>query len=79
MLALAWHLMCGTQCVALDTTLKRHSNPFLACRNDPNYDSDEERSVLMTANSSHSRVQAEVAAYKQEVRSSSDYYYLAVS
>jgi hypothetical protein len=42
-----------------------------ACRNDPNYDSDEERSVLMAANSSHSRVQAEVAAYKQEVRSSS--------
>ncbi|KAF6262938.1 armadillo-type protein [Scenedesmus sp. NREL 46B-D3] len=36
-------------------------------RNDPNYDSDEERSVLMAANTSHSRVQAEVAAYKQEV------------
>jgi hypothetical protein len=46
----------------------------LSCRNDPNYDSDEERSVLMAANSSHSRVQAEVAAYKQEVRSSSDSY-----
>jgi hypothetical protein len=41
---------------------------LLPCRNDPNYDSDEERSVLMAANSSHSRVQAEVAAYKQEVR-----------
>ncbi|WIA38524.1 hypothetical protein OEZ86_001845 [Tetradesmus obliquus] len=44
-------------------------------RNDPNYDSDEERSVLMAANSSHSRVQAEVAAYKQEVNAIVEEYF----
>lgn len=37
------------------------------CRNDPNYDSDEERGVLLAANPTHTRLQAEVAAYKQEV------------
>lgn len=38
------------------------------CRNDPNYDSDEEQAVLVVPNSNHSKLQAEVAAYKQEVR-----------
>eukprot|EP00879_Flechtneria_rotunda_P004521 GHRR01004776.1.p1 GENE.GHRR01004776.1~~GHRR01004776.1.p1 ORF type:complete len:295 (+),score=104.22 GHRR01004776.1:159-1043(+) len=37
-------------------------------RNDPNYDSDEERAVQLQApNAAHTRVKAQVAAYKQEV------------
>lgn len=40
---------------------------YFCCRNDPNYDSDEERTVLIAPNSSHTRLQEEVTAYKQEV------------
>jgi hypothetical protein len=36
-------------------------------RNDPNYDSDEESTVFVAPNSSHTKLQEEVAAYKREV------------
>lgn len=38
------------------------------CRNDPNYDSDEDRQVTLAAQEPHNRLREEVAAYKQEVR-----------
>eukprot|EP00878_Enallax_costatus_P006760 GHUV01007086.1.p1 GENE.GHUV01007086.1~~GHUV01007086.1.p1 ORF type:complete len:655 (+),score=257.56 GHUV01007086.1:532-2496(+) len=36
-------------------------------KNDPNYDSDEDRAVTMAAREPHNRLREEVAAYKQEI------------
>lgn len=45
-------------------------------RNDPNYDSEEDQAVLMNApNSSHTRLQEEVAAYKREVNAIVEEYF----
>lgn len=57
-----WHLWYGTP-----TQANRLWCASFCCRNDPNYDSDEERTVLIAPNSSHTRLQEEVTAYKQEV------------